>query len=53
MSTIREQLIKWRDEDVETYITDSEIDILESIVCKMLLKNSSEWLSIINEAINE
>lgn len=55
MATIREQLIKWRDEDVDanTNITDSEIDILEKIVCNITLKNSLDLIKLIKEAINE
>lgn len=55
MTTIREQLNKWRDEDVDAniHISDSEIDKLEQIVCDMTLKSSLEWMEVVKEAINE
>lgn len=51
MTTIREKLIKWRDEDVDadTHITDQEIDILEKIVCEITSEISSDYRKIIRE----
>ena len=49
MTTIREELFRWRDEDVdaETHITDQEIYILETVVCNI------DWIKVINEIIRE
>lgn len=50
MMTIREELVKWRDEDVdaETYITDSEIDALEKIVKNITLEVSLRQVEVVN-----
>ena len=55
MNTIREQLKKWCEEDVDanTYITDAEIDMLEKIVCNITLKNSLEWMEVVKECRGE
>jgi hypothetical protein len=51
MLTIKEKLIKWREEDVDadTHIIDNELHTLEEIVYEITKDISEEYLNFIKE----